>query len=107
GGGMRHGGGGMRPAAAMGYGPTTRRDAARRQDTASGGEMRPAAARYGHLLVIYRGTHWTRFWSMLLKEEEGPQVALGCRVLETTVMELFASNGWCFSNRLGYGYFDF
>ena len=52
------------------------------------------------LQVIFRGTHWIRFWALLQKENERPQVTLGCRVLETTAMEFFASNGWSFSYRI-------
>jgi len=55
------------------------------------------------LQVIFRGTHWIRFWALLQKENERPQVTLGCRVLETTAMEFFASNGWSFSYRISNG----
>jgi len=34
------------------------------------------------------------------KEEEKALYTMGCRVLETTAMEFFASYGWWFSNRL-------
>ncbi|KAL6652878.1 hypothetical protein ACP70R_011803 [Stipagrostis hirtigluma subsp. patula] len=50
--------------------------------------------------VIFRGTHWIRFWSLLQEEEEQPHVKWGCRVLETTAMEIFANNGWLFSHRI-------
>nr|ACG43704.1 hypothetical protein [Zea mays] len=40
-----------------------------------------------------QGTHWTRFWTLLQKEEDRSQVRWGCRVLETTRMEIFSSNG--------------
>lgn len=55
------------------------------------------------LQVIFRGTHWIRYWALLQKENERPQVTLGCRVLETTAMEFFASNGWSFSYRISNG----
>jgi hypothetical protein len=51
--------------------------------------------------VIFRVTHWIRFWALLLKEDERPHVIQGCRVLETTSMEIFATNGWSFSYRIG------
>ncbi|TVU06046.1 hypothetical protein EJB05_49237 [Eragrostis curvula] len=41
-------------------------------------------------------------WSLLQKEEARPLIKTGCRVLETTVMKIFANNGWRFSNRLAY-----
>ena len=55
------------------------------------------------LQVIFRGTHWIRLWALLQKENERPQVTLGCRVLKTTAMEFFASNGWSFSYRISNG----
>ena len=54
------------------------------------------------LQVIFRGTYWIRYWALLQKENERPHVTLGCRVLETTAMEFFASNGWSFSYRISY-----
>jgi hypothetical protein len=52
--------------------------------------------------VFYRGSHWIRFWALLQKEDERPHIIRGCRVLETTSMEIFASNGWSFSNRISF-----
>jgi hypothetical protein len=52
--------------------------------------------------VIFLGSHWIRFWALLQKEDERPHIIRGCRVLETTSMEIFASNGWSFSNRISY-----
>jgi hypothetical protein len=43
--------------------------------------------------VIFRVTHWIRFWALLQKEDERPHVIQGCRVFETTSMEIFATNG--------------
>jgi hypothetical protein len=37
---------------------------------------------------------------LLQKVEHRPQIIWGCGVLETTVMEIFASNRWNFSNRI-------
>ena len=50
--------------------------------------------------VVFRRTHWIRFWAQLQKEDDRPQMKWGCRVLETTMMHIFSSNGWNFSNRL-------
>jgi hypothetical protein len=44
--------------------------------------------------VIFRATHWIRFWALLLKEDERPHVIQGCRALETSSMEIFATNRW-------------
>jgi hypothetical protein len=38
-----------------------------------------------YLQAIFRGTYWTRFWSLLQKEED-----------------LFARHGWSFRNRLAF-----
>ena len=52
------------------------------------------------LQVLFRGTYWIRFWALLQKEEERPLVLEGCRTLECSAMEIFASNGWPFINRI-------
>jgi hypothetical protein len=49
--------------------------------------------------VIFRGTHWIRIWVLLQKEDEQPHIIRGCRVLEQP-MEIFASNGCSFSNKI-------
>jgi hypothetical protein len=46
--------------------------------------------------VIFGGTHWIHFLALLQKEDERPHIIQGCRVLETTSMEIFACNGWSF-----------
>ena len=54
-----------------------------------------------YMQVLYRGTHWCRFWAQLQKHEEDRTVVKeACRALETTVMQVFASFGWRFSYRL-------
>jgi hypothetical protein len=55
---------------------------------------------FNPMQVIFRGTHWIRHWSLLQKEEDRPQIKWGChvRVLEMVTMEIFATNGWNFSN---------
>jgi hypothetical protein len=51
--------------------------------------------------VLYRGTYWCRFWALLQKrEEDAKDIKDGCRQLETLVMQIFASHGWQFSNRI-------
>jgi hypothetical protein len=48
--------------------------------------------------IILRKTHWIRFWVLLQKEDERLHIIQGCRVLETTSMEIFTTNGWSFNN---------
>jgi hypothetical protein len=55
-----------------------------------------------YLQVIFRGTYWTRTWSLLQKEEDRQIIMMGCRNLETTAMEVFARHGWRFSNRIAF-----
>jgi len=43
--------------------------------------------------VVFRGTHWIRFWAQMQKEEDRLQMKWGCRVLEITMMRIFSSNG--------------
>src|SRR6266498_155983 len=47
-----------------------------------------------YMQVIFRGTHWIRFWSLLQQEEDRTVMKTSCRMLETMVMEIFAVNGW-------------
>jgi hypothetical protein len=44
--------------------------------------------------VIFRGTYWTRCWSLLSKEEEKVTLKEKCRRLEVTSMEIFRNFGW-------------
>ena len=46
-----------------------------------------------YMQVIFRGTHWTRVWAALHKEEDRPMMKIGCKMLETAVMEIFVANG--------------
>jgi hypothetical protein len=60
------------------------------------------AAAPSYLQVIFRGTYWTRYWSLLQKEEDRQMIMMGCRSIETTAMEIFARYGWRFSNRIAF-----
>ncbi|XP_062193487.1 uncharacterized protein LOC133896859 [Phragmites australis] len=51
--------------------------------------------------VIFRGTHWIRQWSLLQEEEARQQMKWACRILETTIMEIFVKHGWMFTRRIG------
>jgi hypothetical protein len=63
-------------------------------------EIFNATRAFSPLQALFRGTHWIRHWALLQKEEDRPQINSGCRVLESAMMELFASHGWSFSGRL-------
>ena len=62
------------------------------------------AQAFSFLQVVFRGTHWTHFLALLQNEEERPFIQWGYHVLETMVMELFASFGWQFSNGLSFSW---
>jgi hypothetical protein len=55
-----------------------------------------------YLQVLFRGTHWIRFWSLLHKEQDRPSFKEGCRLLEFIAMEVFAAHGWSFRNRIAF-----
>ncbi|CAO2171804.1 unnamed protein product [Urochloa humidicola] len=53
--------------------------------------------------VLFRGTHWLRFWSEMQRREEDKDLIINvCRQLEALVMQIFAHHGWRFSNRISY-----
>ena len=55
-----------------------------------------------YLQVLYRGTHWLRFWAQLIRRDEDKEaVQQACQTIEVLVMQLFANYGWRFSNRIG------
>nr|ABG22489.1 hypothetical protein LOC_Os11g29274 [Oryza sativa Japonica Group] len=52
-------------------------------------------------MVIFKATHWLRFWAQLQRyEDDGEFLKVACRKLELIVMQLFANYGWRFTNRL-------
>jgi hypothetical protein len=54
-----------------------------------------------YMQVLFRGTYWCRFWALLQKrEEDANEMKAACRMLETSVMQIFAQYGWQFSNRI-------
>jgi hypothetical protein len=58
---------------------------------------------YNHisfLQVIFKATHWARFWYLLLKKVEGEEAQVKCRILEKRVMEFFSTFGWNFRRRI-------
>nr|TKW20406.1 hypothetical protein SEVIR_4G085801v2 [Setaria viridis] len=52
------------------------------------------------LQVIFRGTHWTRTWAVLSKEEEKIDLKKNCSRFEVTAMEFFNKYGWNFRRRI-------
>jgi hypothetical protein len=52
-----------------------------------------------YLQVIFKGTYWTRFWTLLQKEDR-QFIKEDCRTIETAAMEMFVRHGWRFSNRI-------
>jgi len=42
--------------------------------------------------VIFSGTYWARFWSLLPEEEARTDLRENCQRLEAMMMELFARN---------------
>ena len=50
--------------------------------------------------VIFRGTHWFRFWRLLQKEEVHQQILDVCQALEVVAMEVFVNHGWRSNARL-------
>ena len=50
--------------------------------------------------ILFRGTHWIRFWSLLQKTKDRPLIKDACRRMETTMLEIYARFGWLFSNRV-------
>ena len=50
--------------------------------------------------ILFRATHWIRFWASLQKKEEQDTIPGACWALETTAVDIFTKNGRRFSNRL-------
>ena len=53
--------------------------------------------------VIFRGTHWLRFWRLLQKKETHQQILDVCQALEVVAMEVFANYEWRSNARLECG----
>jgi hypothetical protein len=53
-----------------------------------------------YLQIIFMETYWIRFSSLLQKEEDRQMMKIWCRKIKATVMEVFARNGWRFSNKI-------
>ena len=53
------------------------------------------------LQIIFMATYLTRACAILHKEEDREAITAACRMLEMVAMDLYATNGWIFSNSLG------
>jgi hypothetical protein len=54
-----------------------------------------------YMQVFYRGTYWIHQWAQLQRyKKNAVEIMEVCRVLESTVMQIFASHGWRFCNRI-------
>jgi hypothetical protein len=54
-----------------------------------------------YLQVLFRGTYWCRFWGMLQRHKvDTGSMREACRLLETSMMQVFSTHGWTFCNRL-------
>jgi hypothetical protein len=55
-----------------------------------------------YLQVIFVETYWIRSWSLILKKEDCHLMKMGCRIIETIAIEVFARHDRRFSNRLAF-----
>jgi hypothetical protein len=53
--------------------------------------------------VIFRGTHWFRFWRLLQKKKTHQQILDVCQASQVIAMEVFANHGWRSNARLECG----
>jgi len=54
-----------------------------------------------YMQVLYRGTHWLRFWAQLQRRDEDKKaLQKAYQTMEVLVMQFFANHGWRFSNRI-------
>jgi hypothetical protein len=53
------------------------------------------------LQVVFRATHWLRFWAQLqLRQDDQELIIKACRRLEELVMQIFRHHGWGSAFRL-------
>jgi hypothetical protein len=56
---------------------------------------------FTYLQVLFRCTHWLKFWAQLQKDEtDGVLIKNVCRRLESVVLQFCVNFGWRFSNRI-------
>lgn len=52
------------------------------------------------LQALFRGSYWLRYWVLLQPQDARGHFHSVSAALEVAALELFASNGWKFNNRL-------
>ncbi|WVZ54043.1 hypothetical protein U9M48_004910 [Paspalum notatum var. saurae] len=64
-------------------------------------DLHHAEAELNNPKVLFRGTHWLRFWAQLQRTDDMKiDIVRTCRSLESAAMELFVSHGWPFMFRI-------
>jgi hypothetical protein len=54
-----------------------------------------------YMQVLYRGTHWGRFWAQLQRSDEEKTLLMNaCNTLESSVRKFMTANGWLSNNRI-------
>jgi hypothetical protein len=49
--------------------------------------------------VLYRGTHWLRFWSQLESDDQDKEkITIACQKLKTVAMQIFVDHEWRWSH---------
>uniref|UniRef100_A0A0A8YZS0 Uncharacterized protein n=1 Tax=Arundo donax TaxID=35708 RepID=A0A0A8YZS0_ARUDO len=51
------------------------------------------APQHTPMQILFKGTYWFCFWSLLKKKERRLLINVVCQCLETSVMEIFAKHG--------------
>jgi len=55
------------------------------------------------LQVLFRGTHWLRYWANLQRHEDlKDQMISVAQHLETSALDFFGSNGWLSQRHVGF-----
>lgn len=52
--------------------------------------------------VLFRATHWLRFWAYLQRVEDQEIIKETCRRIEVASMQFFSYFGWSFTNMITY-----
>jgi hypothetical protein len=53
-----------------------------------------------YLQVLFRATHWLRFWGYLQRVEDQEIIKETCRRIEVASMQFFSYFGWSFTTGL-------
>jgi hypothetical protein len=56
---------------------------------------------FTYLQVLYRATHWFRFWAQMQKSDGDKEIIKeACHQLEVVAMQIYANFGWRFTYRI-------